>query len=562
MSIRLEIEGRGTVEIAEESIVLGTDPTCAVEIPTGAGVAPKHAVIRKIAGRWIIEVRAGDSIQVGDADPARMYWLNPGDIIRLTDSSPSIVFEPQQSARKDVKPAARTKADAVDSFQLSKPKTIGLASIDAENTSSKQAPPKSKPAAPPKSDEFAEAPAPALPSLSTPIRSDSWLNDSAASAANARRNRSRRRFWMQAGGSSLLTVIAILVWISFGRRTTPQIDPAPPVGTTSIASATTSGSDKPLVLQTPTTVPAGPSPKAEQPPEQQATPVASKPVEPRPAVVSGSPVPLQKSSTKGPSATLVAVRDGVYAVLAKRPDDDIFYRLGTAWAASRRQLVTSGAVALAAEALKAEGAVIVVAQPFQERQVTIKSSRAHPAYTLAVERATSARARMTDESKAPAKDADEQAESPATELAKALSNQARFDLGVLDIEPGQRLETFLRMQTDDLGEVASEYLLVGFPFTEKQYQISAVRLAGDAREQVSVRNSALKSDSDLTLTMKFAADMADEVWSGSPVIDGSQRVIAVYSRIAAPAQPNESPQKRRHAVIWLGRLREFASELE
>lgn len=169
---------------------------------------------------------------------------------------------------------------------------------------------------------------------------------------------------------------------------------------------------------------------------------------------------------------------------------------------------------------------------------------------------------MMDESKAPAKDADEQAESPATELAKALSNQARFDLGVLDIEPGQRLETFLRMQTDDLGEVSSQYLLVGFPFTEKQYQINAVRLAGDAKEQVSVRNSALKSDSDLTLTMKFAGDVTDEIWSGSPVLDGSQRVIAVYSRFAAPAQANESPQKRRHAVIWLGRLREFASELE
>lgn len=557
MSIRLEIEGRGIVEFADESILLGADPTCSVQIPARDGVALKHAVIRKIAGRWLIEVRAGDSIRVGEGEPARMNWLNPGDIIRLTDSSAPIVFEPTQAVRKDVKPAARTKADAVDSFQLSKPKTIGLASPNDEDISAKPAPPKPKPPAPPKSDEFAEAPAPALQPQTKPIRSDSWLNDSATGAANARLNRSRRRFWMQAGVTSLMTVVAILVWVSFGRQTTPPIEPASPAASTSIASAITSGSDKPLVLQTPTTAPSGPSPKAEQPPEQQ-----TKPVEPSPAVASAPPVPPLKSPAKGPSATLVAVRDGVYAVLAKRPDADIFYRLGTAWAASRRQLVTSGAVALAAEALKAEGAVIVVAQPFQERQVTIKTSRAHPAYTLAVERAASARARMTDESKATAKDADEQADSPATELAKALSNQARFDLGVLDIEPGQRLETFLRMQTDDLGEVSSEYLLVGFPFTEKQYQISAVRLAGDARERVSVKNSALKNDSDLTLTMKFAGDVADEIWSGSPVLDGSQRVIAVYSRFAAPAQANESPQKRRHAVIWLGRLREFASELE
>lgn len=599
MSMRLEIDGQAVIEFEEENIVLGSDPACTVPFPATAGLAPKHAVIRKIAGRWIVEVRGGDSIQVGDAEPTRMHWLSPGDIIRLTDSGPTVQFEPPQRATKpagrrssaeipvqpkpaarrssaeipvqpkhstrrssaeipvEPKPTTRPKSEAIDSFQLSKPKTISMPAID-EAVELDAVKPKPQPKSTP-SVEFNEAPTPEMRPLPALGKSSPWLGTAATTASTTSKNRARRRLWMQAGGAAVL-VVAVTVFLMSGRN-----PPRKQLEATASTEPTTSTTQAPAVPgpQPPPTVsrekPAL-TENSEKPSTPKPDPVVSTPVDPATQSLVTTP---SKSPAKAPSATLVAVRDGVYTVFAKLPDRDVYYRLGTAWAASKRHLVTSGAVALAVEGLKSEGASILVSQPFQENPIAIKGARMHAAYSTAVERAAAAKARMADESSTPAKGADDQDETPAAEFAKALATQARFDLGVLEIEAGQRLPTFLKMQTGDMADVSkADFLLVGFPFADSQSQTDGVHKTGDVKERVSTKNSPVKNESDLSLTMKFAGDVADEIWSGSPVFDRSQRVIGVYSRPAIPAQENESVQKRRHAVIWLGRLREFAPDLE
>ncbi|MDB5346796.1 MAG: hypothetical protein JWP89_5173 [Schlesneria sp.] len=588
MSIRLEIDGQAVVEFEEENILLGSDPACTVPFLPATGLAPKHAVIRKIAGRWIVEVRGGDSIQVGDAEPTRMHWLNPGDIIRLTDAGPSVQFEPPQRATKPAarrssaeipvqpksarrssaeipvqpKPATRPKSETIDSFQLSKPKSISMPTFDQAvelDTVKSKPQPKSTPSVEPV--EFNEAPTPEMRPLPALGKSSPWLGTAATAASTGPRDRARRRLWMQVGGAAVLA-IAVIVFLISGRnpsRTRPDSTPS-----TDSTTASTRAPNVPIPQASPSvprekTTPEGPVKESETKPDS----IASKPVDPATQSLVTIPTPPSKSTPKPPSATLVAVRDGVYTVFAKLPEREVYYRLGTAWAASKRHLVTSGAVAVAVEGLKSEGASIVVSQPFQERPIVIKGARMHSAYSTAVQRAAAAKARMADESSTPAKGADDQEDTPAAEFAKALATQARFDLGVLDIEAGQRLPTFLKMQTGDMADVSkADFLLVGFPFAENQSQTEGVHKTGDVKERVSTRNSAVKNESDLSLTMKFTGEVADEIWSGSPVFDRSQRVIGVYSRPAMPAQENESVQKRRHAIIWLGRLREFASDLE
>jgi hypothetical protein len=587
MSIRLEIDGQAVIEFEEENIVLGSDPACTVPFPASAGLAPKHAVIRKIAGRWIVEVRGGDTIQVGDAEPARMHWLNPGDIIRMTDGGPTVQFEPPQRTTKPAgrrssaeipvqpkptarrssaeipvqpKPAARPKSETIDSFQLSKPKTISMPAFDqaVELDSVKSKPqPKSTPSVDPV--EFNEAPIPEMRPLPALGKSSPWLGTAATTASTTSKDRARRRLLMQAGGVAVL-VIAATIFLMSGRN-----PPKRQLDATSSAEMTTSATQAPSIPspQPPPTVPREKptlTENSEKPSTPKPDPVVLKPVDPATQSLVTTP---SKSPAKAPSATLVAVRDGVYTVFAKLPEREVYYRLGTAWAASKRHLVTSGAVALAVEGLKKEGASILVSQPFQENPIAVKGARMHAAYSNAVERAAAAKARMADESSTPAKGADDQDDTPAAEFAKALATQARFDLGVLDIEAGQRLPTFLKMQTGDMADVSkADFLLVGFPFADSQSQTDGVHKTGDVKERVSTKNSPVKNESDLSLTMKFTGEVADEIWSGSPVFDRSQRVIGVYSRPAMPAQENESVQKRRHAVIWLGRLREFASDLE
>lgn len=98
MSIKLAVAGRPQVEIQDEHITLGSDPHCTVVVDSTPQIKPKHAIIRKIAGRWLIEVRDGESVFVGGPEPRRLHWLNPGDVIRLCEQSPDIVFQPASTS--------------------------------------------------------------------------------------------------------------------------------------------------------------------------------------------------------------------------------------------------------------------------------------------------------------------------------------------------------------------------------------------------------------------------------------------------------------------------------
>ena len=77
MSIKLAIAGRPPIELYDENITLGSDPGCTVSFPEASGVKSKHAVIRMIAGRWLVEIREGESIFDGDTEPKRNVLAEP-----------------------------------------------------------------------------------------------------------------------------------------------------------------------------------------------------------------------------------------------------------------------------------------------------------------------------------------------------------------------------------------------------------------------------------------------------------------------------------------------------
>ena len=111
MSIKLSIAGRPTIALSDETITLGSDPSCSVSLPESSGALPKHAVIRKIAGRWLIEVRDAEAVFVGDAEPKRLFWLNPGDVIRLNEGGPTIIFQPSSDEAPPKESAPRPSND-------------------------------------------------------------------------------------------------------------------------------------------------------------------------------------------------------------------------------------------------------------------------------------------------------------------------------------------------------------------------------------------------------------------------------------------------------------------
>ncbi|MBS0204799.1 MAG: hypothetical protein JSS49_17980 [Planctomycetes bacterium] len=545
MSIRLEVDGK-VVEINEDTVVLGSDPGCSISLPQVGEMTPRHAVIRKIAGRWIVEVREAAFIRVGDQPSARMHWLNPGDVIYLTDTAPEIVFEPDAASRRTVSVRATLDADppTSESRPRSQPKSMVVPSlknvVELDDVASAG-----------KSEDGSVGVRP-LPRLGT----SSYGGD----LPRPRRSGLPRGLVLKIVLGVVLLIVAVGGWQLGRPRRVPLLpsnpDPVPATTLVQPPATVAGGVGDPNPTSKPDPVPESIGPPRTKPaPKPTETKVASKP----PETTSPAIPPVSPATPNDATETPQAVRDAVYAVFAKHPEADHYFRLGTAWAASRRSLVTSGAVALAVEELQGKGLTVVVSNPSLKQPVSIKGARVHAAYRQAKEREMLAHEQLDAAAAGkPLKTNEEDVVPPEEKLVRSNSAQSRFDVGVLDVASGERLPSTLDMDSGDLPDVSRiEYVMVGFPFPESDYQASSTTLAGPPGERRCPQGGAVKSDSTLMLTMTFPDGLAAENWSGSPVCDGSHRVIGVYSRVSKAGKPPE-----KHAVIWLGRLREFAPDLE
>lgn len=79
-------------------IAIGRSPSNQISFPNDTRLAPVQAVLRSVAGRWIIEAREGGPIRVGNGRPAQFAWLNSGDVIQLTEAGPEVIFTLEATA--------------------------------------------------------------------------------------------------------------------------------------------------------------------------------------------------------------------------------------------------------------------------------------------------------------------------------------------------------------------------------------------------------------------------------------------------------------------------------
>ena len=128
--------------------VIGSAPDAVVRIEGHAGVKPRHACIRRVGNRWIIEADGDGLVQIGNGPPARMHWLQSGDVVALTSAGPAIRFELPRSSVRDpasavvppsgaevpagsgLQPVAedlrqRTRPIAVAAYDASRPEPVG-----------------------------------------------------------------------------------------------------------------------------------------------------------------------------------------------------------------------------------------------------------------------------------------------------------------------------------------------------------------------------------------------------------------------------------------------------
>ncbi len=92
MAISLKLPSGSTVTADGPVVTIGSDPACEVSLPDEPGIHPRHASIKKIANKWMIQSEGDWNLQAGDGPAGRKCWLKSGDLIQLTESGTSIVF--------------------------------------------------------------------------------------------------------------------------------------------------------------------------------------------------------------------------------------------------------------------------------------------------------------------------------------------------------------------------------------------------------------------------------------------------------------------------------------
>ena len=93
MPITVELGNGQRITIEKNSATVGRGPGADILVKS-TELQPIHAKISKVAGKWMVESEGDWLLQVGDGVPGRKQWLEPNQVVRLTETGVRIIFEP------------------------------------------------------------------------------------------------------------------------------------------------------------------------------------------------------------------------------------------------------------------------------------------------------------------------------------------------------------------------------------------------------------------------------------------------------------------------------------
>jgi hypothetical protein len=177
MAITVELGIGQIITVPRDSATIGQDPACDVCIPNSPKIQPVHARIVKVVNRWMIQSEGDWLLKVGDGVPGRKLWLNPGDMVHLSESGPYLVFEPKQAATTPLaKPVPPAEPSGVPLAQPMPPAAnVPMPAKKAETESSKTTlPPFLQPIRPATTEKPAEKPKKPQPSKHLDEEDEVW----------------------------------------------------------------------------------------------------------------------------------------------------------------------------------------------------------------------------------------------------------------------------------------------------------------------------------------------------------------------------------------------------
>lgn len=112
MPVELTIDHR-KFRFETDPVRIGRAAENEICLPEDHRVAPYHAVLRQVSGQWIIQSSDGGPVCIEDGRPVRLAWLNSGDVVRLTEAGPDLLFVLMKSAPPKSAPIPPVRPPAV-----------------------------------------------------------------------------------------------------------------------------------------------------------------------------------------------------------------------------------------------------------------------------------------------------------------------------------------------------------------------------------------------------------------------------------------------------------------
>jgi hypothetical protein len=173
-----------------------------------------------------------------------------------------------------------------------------------------------------------------------------------------------------------------------------------------------------------------------------------------------------KSKPGSASKSIQAAQDSLYAVMMEDTDKAHNISVGTAWAASRRYLVTTASVIAAIEDRQQQGMIASVVHVGSGKSYRIKTKKIHETYSKAAEAVEDARERKDND-----------------KVATEKETQLRFDLGVLDVGRTEKLPHKIAFDAEPIENTKdAAFVMVGIPCSEKDDD-DQLPEAGDIKER-------------------------------------------------------------------------------
>ncbi len=379
-----------------------------------------------------------------------------------------------------------------------------------------------------------------------------------------------RRSVTQLGLKPVLAVAALLT-VALLSVAVAQFSPPSAKGAVSIDVNTTNNnrSNEPAMLASNPTVSTEPSAKTEAIALSKSGADGEGDSPETSQALAFEPIPAAPQPVAPVEAAHIDPLKAVFAVLAPLPGSGEKVQIGTAWAATDHELVTTGSVLQTLKAAKVSLSSVTVRCQALGMEFDVADLKEHSDYAQLIPQIEAALKQVQQierqitaveqQGRAVPEKQEKEFDDAVTRMSSLSDQSAFFNIGVLRVESSLPVTlpiTSIRASDSEQALETPVSVLGGGPrFDESDRSRRVLPPESLACEDGSKRNSHRGGDLVSHWQWTSMVDHTRRDWRGSPVLDATGRVIAVFVRPVPPSGSKAHPSANQFDAVSIEQLR-------